>query len=292
MPSRPASTSGRSPAARDVGQLRAVVEAAHRPAATDDGVTSARSRARRSAGVEPVRRGAAGAADRAGRRPAAADAAVRVDARGGPRAPDDLTGPVVFAANHQSYIDTAVILAALPPRWRYRVATGDVEGVLRGLVLSQRPVVAAPRRVGRRVSPGGAALRRLPAAAAASGAHGGRCATSANCSTAARRSSLFPEGEITDTGAISWFRPGVGMIAAQARRDGRAGAARGRGPRAASALEDGPPGARAGHLRRAAPAGRRRLHRRRQADRNGGAGAAARRRAGQRIGAVSARRPV
>ena len=33
-----------------------------------------------------------------------------------------LGGPVIFAANHQSHLDTPVILEALPPRWRYRVA--------------------------------------------------------------------------------------------------------------------------------------------------------------------------
>ncbi|HTM34886.1 MAG TPA: AMP-binding protein, partial [Vicinamibacterales bacterium] len=32
-------------------------------------------------------------------------------------------GPVIFAANHQSHMDTPTILIALPSRWRYRVAT-------------------------------------------------------------------------------------------------------------------------------------------------------------------------
>ena len=32
------------------------------------------------------------------------------------------TGPVIFAANHQSHLDTPVILDALPAEWRYRVA--------------------------------------------------------------------------------------------------------------------------------------------------------------------------
>ena len=31
-------------------------------------------------------------------------------------------GPVIFAANHQSHMDTPVIMAALPPHLRYRVA--------------------------------------------------------------------------------------------------------------------------------------------------------------------------
>jgi long-chain acyl-CoA synthetase len=35
---------------------------------------------------------------------------------------DKLEGPVIFAANHQSHLDTPVILDALPARWRYRVA--------------------------------------------------------------------------------------------------------------------------------------------------------------------------
>ena len=35
---------------------------------------------------------------------------------------DELGGPVIFASNHQSHMDTPVILLALPKRWRYRVA--------------------------------------------------------------------------------------------------------------------------------------------------------------------------
>ena len=30
--------------------------------------------------------------------------------------------PVIFAANHQSHMDTPVLMAALPARWRYRIA--------------------------------------------------------------------------------------------------------------------------------------------------------------------------
>ena len=35
----------------------------------------------------------------------------------------DVKGPVIFASNHQSHMDVPVILAALPGRWRRRVAT-------------------------------------------------------------------------------------------------------------------------------------------------------------------------
>ena len=34
----------------------------------------------------------------------------------------NLRGPVIFAANHQSYMDVSVILATLPRAWRYRIA--------------------------------------------------------------------------------------------------------------------------------------------------------------------------
>jgi long-chain acyl-CoA synthetase len=33
-----------------------------------------------------------------------------------------IKGPVLFAANHQSHMDTPAIMLALPPRWRYRLA--------------------------------------------------------------------------------------------------------------------------------------------------------------------------
>src|SRR5262249_48882143 len=41
----------------------------------------------------------------------------------------DVQGPVIFASNHQSFMDGPAIIAALPPRWRYQVAPAMGTGV-------------------------------------------------------------------------------------------------------------------------------------------------------------------
>lgn len=35
---------------------------------------------------------------------------------------EGMKGPVIFAANHQSYLDASVIMASLPRKWRYQIA--------------------------------------------------------------------------------------------------------------------------------------------------------------------------
>jgi 1-acyl-sn-glycerol-3-phosphate acyltransferase len=58
-------------------------------------------------------------------------------------------GPVIFVANHQSHLDTGVLLSALPDRWRHRVvvaAAADyffdnrLKGTLSALMLGALPV--------------------------------------------------------------------------------------------------------------------------------------------------------
>ena len=124
------------------------------------------------------------------------------------------TDPVVYAANHQSHMDGPVILAALPSRLRYRVATAAAkeffaahfhpdrhsrrERLTSGLnyylaslffnvfPLPQREAGTreAIRYLGELLSEGTSVL-------------------------------IFPEGRRTQTGAIDTFQPGIGMIAAR-----------------------------------------------------------------------------
>jgi long-chain acyl-CoA synthetase len=125
-----------------------------------------------------------------------------------------LDGPVIFAANHQSHMDTPVIMAALPARWRYRLAVAMAKEFFKGhffpaeygrrawftnslnyylaalffnaFPLPQREAGARQtlRYIGEVIEDGFSVL-------------------------------IFPEGKRTDTGAIDRFRPGIGMIASR-----------------------------------------------------------------------------
>lgn len=129
---------------------------------------------------------------------------------------ESLEGPVIFASNHQSHLDTPVILAALPPRWRYRIAPAmwkeffdshfhpEAHSRLRwltnsfnyhaatllftGFPLSQREagLRGTLRHIGQLVSEGWSIL-------------------------------IFPEGARTELGEIKPFAPGVAMIATRLR---------------------------------------------------------------------------
>ncbi len=123
----------------------------------------------------------------------------------------DLDGPVVFAANHQSHLDTPAILSALPPRWRYALAPAMAKEFFHshfnrreaglwkwswntlGYVLASLFFNAFPlpqREAGARQT-----LRYIGEIASRGGSI-----------------LIFPEGKRSQDGEIGPFRPGVGMI--------------------------------------------------------------------------------
>ena len=127
---------------------------------------------------------------------------------------DELTGPAIFAANHQSHLDTPVILSALPPRWRYRLAPAMAKEFFKAHFypeqFSRRAYVAnslnyylaslffnafplPQREAGTRQT-----LRYI-----------GSLVGSGYSVL------IFPEGRRTDEGEIGRFLPGVGMAAAR-----------------------------------------------------------------------------
>jgi long-chain acyl-CoA synthetase len=193
--------------ARDVGQLRAVVE---------------RSAAGEAAAVEPVvfptwNRSWPARAIRRISLPtwilplARVFAWLHVEGREHLRA---LDGPAIFAANHQSHMDAPVIMAALPPRFRYRLApamakeffkahfypqqhrrrewfTNSLNYYLAALFFNAFPL--PQREAGARQT-----LRYI----------GEVLADGFSIL-------IFPEGKRTASGEIDRFRPGIGMIASR-----------------------------------------------------------------------------
>jgi long-chain acyl-CoA synthetase len=126
----------------------------------------------------------------------------------------DVEGPAIFAANHQSHLDTPAILMALPARWRYRVApamakefftphfhpeqygrkavlTNRLNYYLASLFFNAFPL--PQREAGTRQT-----LRYI-----------------GELATAGYSVLIFPEGRRTDTGEIARFQPGIGMIGAR-----------------------------------------------------------------------------
>ena len=126
----------------------------------------------------------------------------------------DIGGPVIFAANHQSHLDTPAILQALPHRWRYRVApamlkeffaahfhpdqftlterlTNSLNYYLASLFFAAFPL--PQREAGARQ-----ALRYI-----------GEVVESGYSVL------IFPEGRRTNAGEIMPFQRGVGMIASR-----------------------------------------------------------------------------
>ena len=127
---------------------------------------------------------------------------------------ETLEGPVIFSSNHQSLMDGPVIMAALPGRWRYRLApamvkemfaahffpeehgriawfTNSLNYYLAALFFNAFPL--PQREAGARQT-----LRYIGEVL-----EGGDSVL------------IFPEGRRSESGAIDRFRPGVGMIASR-----------------------------------------------------------------------------
>jgi long-chain acyl-CoA synthetase len=125
-----------------------------------------------------------------------------------------LKGPVLFAANHQSHMDTPAIMLALPARWRYRLAVAMAKEFFAahfypaGRPLTQRlkgttlyllscqffNAFPLPQR-----EAGTRQTLRYVGEVAGDG----------------YSILIFPEGRRTENGQIDRFQPGVGMIGAK-----------------------------------------------------------------------------
>jgi long-chain acyl-CoA synthetase len=125
---------------------------------------------------------------------------------------DGLKGPVIFAANHQSHLDTPAILLSLPARWRRRVAVTmareffDAHFAPAQYGLTRRLVVGTLYRL--------AALffHGIPLAQSGAGASG-TLRYLGELVSGGWSIILYPEGHRTESGEIKPFQPGIAMMA-------------------------------------------------------------------------------
>jgi len=125
-----------------------------------------------------------------------------------------IRGPVIFAANHQSHMDTPVILAALPPRWRYRTATAMAKEFFKAHFFPEQHGRAAWFTNSLNYYLAALFFNAFPLPQREAGA---RQTLQYIGDLIAHDWSvlIFPEGKRSDAGEINRFMPGVGMIASR-----------------------------------------------------------------------------
>lgn len=128
----------------------------------------------------------------------------------------ELTGPVIFASNHQSHFDTPVILKALPRRWRRAIAVAMAKEYFDAHFFPQHHT--ARERVVRSVLYYLATLffNAFPLPQKEPGArqtlrYMGELVTDGFSLL------IYPEGHRTERGEIRSFQPGVGILGSKLR---------------------------------------------------------------------------
>ncbi len=129
---------------------------------------------------------------------------------------ESLKGPLIFAANHQSHLDAPVILAALPRRWRYRIAPAmwreffDAHFHPEGRSRARRAASAAALYLAMLV------FNAFPISQEEIGLRGS-LRHIGDLVSDGWSILIFPEGERSTTGDVEAFHAGVGMIGARMR---------------------------------------------------------------------------
>ncbi|CAN5749127.1 AMP-binding protein [soil metagenome] len=126
----------------------------------------------------------------------------------------DLQGPVIFAANHQSHLDTAAIFQALPPRWRNNLAPAMLKEFFKAHFFPEGFGVGTRILTGASYYLASLFFNAFPLPQRESGTrqtlrYAGELAGDGQSIL------IFPEGKRTDAGEIIAFQPGVAMLASR-----------------------------------------------------------------------------
>jgi long-chain acyl-CoA synthetase len=125
-----------------------------------------------------------------------------------------LEGPVIFAANHQSHIDTPAILWALPARWRYRVAVAMAKEFFKAHFFPRDYPLSARLTNGLNYYLASLFFNAFPLPQREAGARE-TLRYIGDLASEGWSVLIFPEGKRTVNGEINPFRPGIGMIGAR-----------------------------------------------------------------------------
>jgi len=127
---------------------------------------------------------------------------------------EHLEGPVIFASNHQSFMDGPVIMAALPARWRYRLAPAMGKEMFAAHFFPAQHTRGEWFRKSLEYYLSVLFFNAFPLPQREAGA---RQTLRYIGEVLGDRTSvlIFPEGRRSETGEIDTFRPGIGMIASR-----------------------------------------------------------------------------
>ena len=127
---------------------------------------------------------------------------------------ENLQGPVIFAANHQSHMDVPVIFAALPSRWRRKVAPAMAKEFFNPYFQPQPDARKKWFIKGLEYHLSAAAFNAFPLPQREAGARQ-TLRYAGDLISQGYSILIFPEGKRTERGEIAPFRPGVGMMASR-----------------------------------------------------------------------------
>jgi long-chain acyl-CoA synthetase len=127
---------------------------------------------------------------------------------------EELNGPAIFAANHQSHLDTPAILIALPPRWRYQLAPAMAKEFFKAHFYPDQFSRGAYFKNSLNYYLASLFFNAFPLPQREAGTRQ-TLRYIGDLLSSGFSILIFPEGKRTEDGSIGRFLPGVGMAAAR-----------------------------------------------------------------------------